>query len=104
MEVEMSFKNILKIRWTLVLYDIIILAFSEVLLLAVYRGTENLGYTDILTHSVLAAACVLIGRFICNVYRQIWRYGGVQCYIRLLFSDALAFLLYLTFVYVLPIG
>ena len=95
----MSIKdNIFKMRWTLVLYDIIILAISEILLLGVYRGQEMLEHTDIVVYAAVAAVCVFACRFACNVYRQIWRYGGVQCYIRLLFSDAIAFFIYFAFV------
>ena len=100
----MSIKdNIFKMRWTLVLYDIIILAISEILLLGVYRGQEMLEHTDIVVYAAVAAVCVFACRFACNVYRQIWRYGGVQCYIRLLFSDAIAFFIYFALGYVLPV-
>ena len=47
--------------------------------------------------TVLFAATTLI-RILCRVYSQVWRYGGIQSYIRLLVSDALAFLL-VSFVY-----
>ena len=38
--------------------------------------------------------CVFSCRFLLDIYRQIWRYGGIQSYIRLLASDGLACVLY----------
>ena len=37
------------------------------------------------------------------MYRQIWRYGGIQCYIRLLFVDAAAFFVNLAIERILPL-
>ena len=33
-------------------------------------------------------------RLLGNIYKQIWRYGGIQCYIKLLIVDFVAFLFY----------
>lgn len=38
-----------------------------------------------------------------NIYGQIWRYGGIQGYIRLIFSDAIAFILLIILQATLPI-
>ena len=50
----------------------------------------------------MSAVCIFAARLIGNVYGQIWRYGGIQCYIRLLFTDVIAFLIYLTLEMILP--
>lgn len=42
-------------------------------------------------------------RLIGNIYGQVWRYGGIQCYIRLLATDSIAFLIYLCLELLLPI-
>ena len=33
---------------------------------------------------------MFLARFFGNIYKQIWRYGGIQCYIRLLIVDAIS--------------
>ena len=43
------------------------------------------------TATVIISLCfVLIFRFTFNIYSQIWRYGGVQSFLKLLLADALA--------------
>ena len=79
------------VRWMLVLYDILVFAITDVMLFVLYDRFETKG---IISHTSLAFIVIFLCRFIGNIYRQIWRYGGIQCYIRLLFTDAIAFLLY----------
>ena len=93
----------IKIRWTLVLYDIIILGVVDLILLALNSGNEKLPVSDVVTQVVLTLACVLISRIACNIYNQIWRYGGIQCYIRMFISDAIAFVADVLLVELLPI-
>lgn len=90
-------------RWMLVFYDILVLVFVSYILLGLYRGNENLSVTNILIQVCLCALCLFPIRFIGKVYRQVWRYGGIECYIRLLVTDALAFLLFVFLEFVLPI-
>ncbi len=92
----------LNVRWTLVLYDIIILALVEMVLLAIYKGGNPLSDRGILMQFGLTALCVFPARFFGSVYRQIWRYGGIQGYIRLLFVDGFAFCLNLLLENLLP--
>lgn len=96
-------KNIFNIRWMLVLYDVIIFVISSLILLVFYRGNEALSAKGVIQQVLLLSACVFAFRLIGNVYRQIWRYGGIQCYMRLLFMDILAFLLYITLEITLPV-
>ncbi len=96
-------KSIFKIRWMLFFYDVVIFAISSLLLLVLYRGNENLTVQGVIQQVLLSSVCVFAFRLVGNVYRQIWRYGGIQCYIRLLFTDALAFLLYVTLEMFLPV-
>ncbi len=60
--------------------------------LGLYGGNDKLSISGMLQQMVLALLCVFSIRLIGNVYGQIWRYGGIQCYIRLLYTDAIAFL------------
>ena len=102
---ERSVKNISKpnIRWMLVLYDGIILGFIDILLLCVYKGAGTLNTNGLVEHFLLSFISVFIFRFIWKIYSQIWRYGGIQCYIRLLASDVCALLLYVVLNIILPI-
>ena len=89
--VKGTINNLSHIRWALVLYDLIVFAVVAVLLLGFYGGIENLSIEGMLIQSLLCVACVEVMRFVGNIYGQVWRYGGIQCYIRLLCTDAVAF-------------
>lgn len=80
-------------RWPLVVYDVIVYIIASILLLWIYGGNGNLTNAGSLQLSILGFICVFICRMIGNIYGQIWRYGGIQGYIRLIFSDAIAFML-----------
>ena len=92
-----------KIRWQLVAYDILILLGVDFLLLYLYRSRENLSLPGILAQAALSFACIFSARLLGRIYQQIWRYGGIQCYIRLLVVDGIAFLVNLTLEILLPI-
>lgn len=80
-------------RWPLVVYDVIVYIIASILLLWIYGGNGNLTNSGSLQLSILGFVCIFICRMIGNIYGQIWRYGGIQGYIRLIFSDAIAFIL-----------
>lgn len=80
-------------RWPLVVYDVIVYIIASILLLWIYGGNENLTNAGSLQLSILGFVCIFICRIVGNIYGQIWRYGGIQGYIRLIFSDAIAFIL-----------
>lgn len=80
------------IRWPLVVYDVIVLALVDTFMLVIYGGMNELTNIGILSHFLVTLACVLGARLLCKVYKQIWRYGGIQAYMRILASDSLAFL------------
>lgn len=80
-------------RWPLVVYDVIVYIIASILLLWIYGGNGNLTNAGSLQLSILGFVCIFICRMIGNIYGQIWRYGGIQGYIRLIFSDTLAFIL-----------
>ncbi len=92
-----------RVRWTLVMYDAVVFAAVAVLLLAFYNGDDKLRFTGVVQHVILSALCIFSARFIGNVYNQVWRYGGIQSYIRMLFTDGAAFLIYFLLESVLPI-
>ena len=53
---------------------------------------RNMTPRGILSQAIVGFLCIFSARVLANVYRQIWRYGGIQCYIRLVVADAAAFL------------
>jgi len=81
----------LNIRWQLVSYDVILFAIIDLVLFFLFSRIESLSVPEIVIHSVIACLCIFTLRFIGNIYQQIWRYGGIQCYIRLLITDAVGF-------------
>lgn len=91
------------VRWMLVLYDVIIFAAVAALLLALYGGNDKLLPLGIVQQAALSMICIFTARLAGNVYGQVWRYGGIQCYIRLLFVDFIAFFVYLMLEILLPI-
>lgn len=91
------------IRWTLVLYDLVVYGFAAALLLGIYGGNDKLSIYGVLQQTVLALVCIFPIRLIGNIYGQIWRYGGIQCYIRLLYTDAIAFIVYFALELLLPV-
>ena len=78
-------------RWQLAIYDFLILLVVDLLLLVFYRSDDGLSLNGMLLHAVIGFVWVFAVRIFGGIYRQIWRYGGIQCYIRLLIVDALAF-------------
>ncbi len=88
-------KKFFTISVSLITYDAIIFLFVALLMLAFYQGAGRLDDYGILLHTIVAAVFIFGSRLEWNIYRQIWRYGGIQCYIRLLLADGIATVLYL---------
>ena len=80
-------------RWSLVVYDVIVYAISSLLLVWLYGGNESLTNAESLQLTILAFAIIFVCRLIGHIYGQIWRYGGIQGYIRMIVSDGFAFIL-----------
>lgn len=81
--------RIKNIRWQLVAYDLLIFAVASTLLLFSV-GSLYTPASFTIQISILFF-CVFGARFVGKIYSQIWRYGGIQCYIRLLVTDGAAF-------------
>lgn len=90
-------------RWMLVFYDCVVLAFVVFILLVLYHGNMKLEFSDILAQVCLFAVSIFPIRLVGKVYRQVWRFGGIESYIRLLITDTLAFLLCLCLEFILPV-
>ncbi len=89
-----SVRRTFKIRWLLVFYDYIIFLLSISIFLWYYRGGGILDTKEAAIHSCIAMVCIFLSRFAGGVYRQIWRYGGVEGYIRLIVMDTIGSLIY----------
>ncbi len=92
-----------KIRWQLVLYDLMVYAAAAFLLLYLYESGSPLTKVGLVSQVVLGVVCIFAVRLLGGIYRQIWRYGGIQCYIQLLVVDACGCLAYLAVEQLLPI-
>lgn len=79
------------IKWLLVLYDWIIFTIVAFIFLFINNGYRQ---ADLLVHYFTALIPIFTFRFIGGVYTQIWRYGGIQSYIRLLLADFAGCLVY----------
>ncbi len=91
------------IKWMLVLYDIIYYLSVVFLLLVLPTDGESLQAADIFIHAAMFALCVLGSRFSFKIYSQIWRYGGIQSYIRFIVSDMVGFSVYGVLALILPV-
>ena len=91
------------IRRMLVLYDLVVYAIIAVILLVIHGGTDKLTTIGVLQQVALSVFCIFVIRILGKVYGQVWRYGGVKCYIRLICTDSIAFLLYLCLELLLPV-
>ena len=80
-----------RIPWRLISYDILIFAFVDLFLLVFYKSDPPFTARDILMHAAVAFSCIFLARFIGGVYKRVWRYGGIQSYIRMLVVDGIAF-------------
>ena len=83
-------------RWALVFYDAIITIAVEIVFLLFYGGTK-LDTMSLIIHGIIVLASIIGCRSAFGIYHTIWRYGGIQNYMKLMVSDALAFLVYLLF-------
>ncbi len=89
------------IRWTLVLYDLVCFLLVDLLMLVLYG---HLAFGDVVAHGVISAVCIFVSRFVFKIYSQIWRYGGIQSYIRLITADAVGFVFYASVSIVAPVA
>ncbi len=91
------------VRWPLIAYDCLILLAIMLFLLVAYADAPVLTLPGVACQYVLCSACVLSMRHVLKVYKLIWRYGGIQSYIRLISADALAAGLYFLAERLLPV-
>ena len=92
-----------KIRWMLMLYDLLIYLACALLVLVIYPSSiDKLTPLLIVEHTAVGSACLFIFRIFFKVYKRVWRYAGPGEYMRLIFSDALASVTFLLIRYMFP--
>lgn len=91
------------IRWLLVFYDMCIYAVVSFLLLMVYEDVLVYTNENSIMIALIGFVAIFSMRFVFDIYRQIWRYGGIQSYIRLLICDLCAFLLFFALEHAFPV-
>ncbi|MBP5729779.1 MAG: polysaccharide biosynthesis protein, partial [Clostridia bacterium] len=85
-----------KVRWLLVLYDFILFAVMGVCMTFLYKHcikTPN-SHKQFLLSLLVIYGVLFVVRFFFKIYRQIWRYGGVESYIRMYLADTIAGVIY----------
>lgn len=92
------------IRWLLVVYDIIIFVVAELLVVGLHLSSdERITTQGVIIQSLIGFVCIFGLRFIFDVYRQIWRYGGMKAYIRLFLADLIGGVIYLVAEALMPV-
>ena len=81
------------IRWMLIPYDVFLFSTVIIFALVLYPHPE-FTWALVLQHFILGITCVLVARFFWRVYGQIWRYGGVTSYVRIMVADTCALIAY----------
>lgn len=95
--------NLKNNKFKLMLYDMAVMVIVYAVLLLLYKRLENISLMGTFLQALLTTFCVLTARYFGNIYNQIWRYGGIQCYIRLLMTDGFAFCVNYILQKILPI-
>ena len=87
----------------LMLYDLVLLLIFDLMMLIIYPSSvTKLSAAGVAANCVMSCASVMGCRTLLNIYKQIWRYGGTTQYILLIIADAVAGLVYLAMLYLLP--
>ena len=81
-------------RWRLLLFDVCLIAVCCGALFLIGFGGKKMSIVGICAHFVLVALCLTVSRLCFKVYRQVWRYGGVETYILLILADAVGCVVY----------
>lgn len=90
-ETEKQVKQRTSRRWSLLAYDLTLLVLSNLLVTSLYIGFFHVSTPMAgIIQCGISVVCVLFCRYAANIYRQVWRYGGSEAYIRLTAADLLA--------------
>lgn len=90
----MNIRRKIKGQMSLAVYDTLtyIIVAMSMFVFTTYK--EGLSWQGITIHVGVAFVLVFGFRSFGKIYRQIWRYGGIECYIKLLIADLSAYVVY----------
>ncbi len=92
------------IKWLLAVYDLIVFVIAYLLIVGLHVSwNRQISNRGLLIQIAIGFVCIFGMRFAFSVYKQIWRYGGMKAYIRLLVADVLGGILYFILELLLPI-
>jgi len=83
--------RIISTQFLLVIYDFLI---AVIACFPVVYGSDDLHMPVLWLHLILIIAVIFCIRLLLKVYKQVWRYGSIQSYLRLVIADSLAFVVY----------
>ncbi len=96
-----------KNRGLLIVYDLIFFAFSFLVSFGLrISGVDmqsGVVFLDLVPHFVLAYGCLLGARLLFNCYRQIYRYGNMRAFSRMMAAEILGGMVYIILAMLLPI-
>lgn len=92
----MKDKYVRKQSALLIIYDIIIDIFTCFIMLFLYLHVKGkiIDTRYVFIHGILMIVIQILIRMLGKIYNQVWRYGGVQCYLRLIITDLISLILY----------
>ena len=79
--------NVIRQLW---IYDLIIFLAVEFTTYIQFKEYIDLNAFEVAVNVLISLVCVFVSRSVGCIYNQMWRYGGIQCYIRLFAMDAIA--------------
>lgn len=86
-ENHMGRNRISIVRWTLVFYDLLVMVGAALIVFLSLRRAGDVDVEGMWINIALFCVCIFTARGIGRVYRQIWRYGGTQGYVRMIFTE-----------------
>ena len=93
----------LYLDWRLVLYDALVFVLSAAFMKVTSWSMRSLPNGTVILPLIILGLVLFAGRIIGGIYLQVWRYGGIQCYLRLVVVDALIFPVNILIAVLLPI-
>ena len=86
-ENRMGRNRISTVRWKLVFYDLVVMALAALIVFFTMRNVNDKDVDGMWINIALFFVCIFAARDIGQVYRQIWRYGGTQGYVRMIVTE-----------------
>ena len=96
-------KRIRGVRWALVIYDFLVMVASAFVVFQLMHGAQGMNKSGLIINLCLFLVCIFTARIIGKVYNQIWRYGGTQGYVLIIFTEAIGFVVFFLISRITPI-